>query len=136
MKKCILLCMLMVSTSILAQETKNPVHQLRIYELTAKNKKVFHERFKTEAARIMKKYDFHIVSIWESSSEGKVEFVYLLEWKDEESLKQGWEKFMSDQEWKDIKKATSAKYGSFVENISDRTLILQDYSPQKHLLVQ
>ncbi|UOB19444.1 NIPSNAP family protein [Abyssalbus ytuae] len=111
-----------------------PIHQLRIYEIPKENVKVFHERFRDHAHRIMKKYGFKIVSTWESSYESKVEFIYLLEWKDEKAMKKSWANFMEDQEWKDIKKQTGALYGAFVENIEDRTLILTDYSPQKHLL--
>ena len=120
-----------MSLTIQLAAQNQPVHQLRIYELTKKNKEVFHERFKTEAIRIMNKYDFNIISIWETEFEDKVEFVYLLQWETEAALKKGWEGFMADQEWKDIKKVTSAKYGSFVEKIEDRTLWVQDYSPQR-----
>lgn len=120
-----------VLLSIQVSAQNQPVHQLRIYELTKENKEVFHERFKTEAMRIMKKYEFNIIAIWETEFENKIEFAYLLQWETEAALKKGWEGFMADQEWKDIKKITSAKYGSFVEKIEDRTLWVQDYSPQK-----
>ncbi|MCB0489427.1 MAG: NIPSNAP family protein [Cyclobacteriaceae bacterium] len=131
--KCIfsLIVALGMSLTIQLAAQNQPVHQLRIYELTKKNKEVFHERFKTEAIRIMNKYDFNIISVWETEFEDKVEFVYLLQWETEAALKKGWEGFMADQEWKDIKKVTSAKYGSFVEKIEDRTLWVQDYSPKK-----
>ena len=131
--KCIfsLIVALGMSLTIQLAAQNQPVHQLRIYELTKKNKEVFHERFKTEAIRIMNKYDFNIISVWETEFEDKVEFVYLLQWETEAALKKGWEGFMADQEWKEIKKVTSAKYGSFVEKIEDRTLWVQDYSPKK-----
>ena len=58
-----------------------PVHQLRIYEIPKENRQVFPDRFRDHALRIMKKYGFTIVSIWESEFRGKIEFVYLLEWK-------------------------------------------------------
>jgi hypothetical protein len=82
----------------------------------------------------MKKYNFNIVSIWESVTEEKVEFVYLLEWKDKATMEQNWKNFMADQEWKDIKKRTSELHGTYVENIEDRTLIVTEYSPQMQLL--
>lgn len=109
------------------------VHQLRIYELYKDNTGAFHDRFHKHAMRIMERYDFNIVSTWESEQEDKVEFVYLLKWPDEETMKAQWEKFMADQEWKDIKKVTGKKHGRFVNGIEDRKLILTDYSPRDSL---
>ena len=135
MKKLILLTVLLLIavTSNAQQNIESPIHQLRIYEINPENREVFHVRFRDEAHRIMKKYDFKIVSIWETTFEDKLEYVYLLEWPDEESMKKAWEGFMADQEWKDIKKKTSAKYGSFVYNIEDRPLKIMNYSPNKAL---
>jgi len=114
--------------------TAVPVHQLRIYTVPRENREVFNTRFKDHAMRIMKKYDFNIVAIWESETDSKLEFVYLLEWKDKETMQDAWKKFMADQEWKDIKKETSARHGTYVENIEDRTIILTNFSPQKSFL--
>ena len=36
--------------------------------------------------RIMAKYDFKIVGIWESKNDSRTEFVYLLEWPDKETM--------------------------------------------------
>jgi hypothetical protein len=107
-----------------------PVHQLRIYEIFDHNKEAFHDRFRDHAVRIMKKYDFHIVAMWEAKNGARTEFVYLLEWPDEATMKDRWAKFMADQEWKDIKKETAAKYGAMVGEIQDRTLRLTAYSPR------
>lgn len=111
-----------------------PVHQLRIYEVPKENRQVFLDRFRDHALRIMKKYGFTIVSIWESEFRDKVEFVYLLEWKDEAAMKTAWEGFMADKEWKEIKARTAKQYGNFVNEIEDRTLKLTDFSPEKKLL--
>lgn len=111
-----------------------PVHQLRIYEIPKENKQVFLDRFRDHALRIMKKYGFNIVSIWESEFEGKTEFVYLLQWKDENTMTLAWQSFMADKEWKEIKLQTSKLHGDFVNNIEDRTLKLTDFSPKKELL--
>lgn len=109
------------------------VHQLRIYELYKDNAGIFHDRFNKHAMRIMERYDFNIVSIWKSEYEDKVEFVYLLQWPDEETMKGQWKKFMADQDWKDIKKVTGKKHGRFVNGIEDRKLVLTDYSPRGSL---
>ena len=114
-------------------KSATPIHQLRIYETFDSNKQAFHDRFRDHAARIMAKYDFKIVAIWESKKEDRSEFVYLLEWPDETTMKNQWAKFMADKEWADIKKATG-KNGPLVGEIQDRTLILTDYSPRHSFL--
>ncbi|KAA2222792.1 NIPSNAP family protein [Chryseobacterium sediminis] len=111
-----------------------PLHQLRIYEVPKENKQVFLDRFRDHALRIMKKYGFTIVAIWESEFREKTEFVYLLEWKNEDAMKTAWEGFMADKEWKEIKARTAKQYGNFVNDIEDRTLKLTDFSPEKKLL--
>ncbi|WPR77390.1 NIPSNAP family protein [Algoriphagus sp. NG3] len=109
---------------------KKPIHQLRIYEVPSENMQAFHDRFRDHAHRIMKKYDFPIVAMWESKFNDKTEFIYLLEWEDESTMEGAWDNFMADQEWKDIKALTSKEHGTFVNNIEDRTLELAEYSPQ------
>ena len=105
------------------------VQQLRIYEIFDANKQAFHDRFRDHAMRIMKKYDFEIVAMWEAKNGERTEFVYLLEWPDEATMKDRWAKFMADQEWAAIKKETAAKHGKLVGEIQDRTLNLTAYSP-------
>ena len=83
--------------------------------------------------RIMAKYDFKIVATWESKKDNRTEFVYLLEWPDEETMTDRWEKFLRDQEWIKIKKETGEINGPLVGEIQARTLYLTDYSPQKAL---
>jgi hypothetical protein len=107
-----------------------PIHQLRIYEIFETNKQAFHDRFRDHAMRIMKKYDFDIVAMYETKSGGRTEFVYLLEWPDEATMKDRWAKFMADTEWAAIKKETAAKHGKLVGEIEDRTLRLTSYSPR------
>jgi hypothetical protein len=111
----------------------DPIHQLRIYEIFDTNKQAFHDRFRDHAMRIMKNYDFNIVAQWEAKNGARTEFVYLLEWPDEATMKDRWAKFMADKEWADIKKETAAKHGKLVGEIQDRTLNLTTYSPQKKL---
>jgi hypothetical protein len=100
------------------------VHQLRIYEIPRNKRQVFNERFKDHAMRIMKMYDFHIVATWETEFEDKLEFVYLLEWRNHEIMEKAWENFRNDQEWKDIKVASSKVNGTFVDRIEDRVLTI------------
>lgn len=142
MKQLFITLLIVMGSSVLGQATNKkdasssdfPIHQLRIYEIPKENKQVFLDRFRDHALRIMNKYGFHIVSIWESESNAKTEFIYLLEWKDEDTMKKAWQGFMDDQEWKDIKAKTAKLHGNFVNDIQDRTLKLTDFSPEKRLL--
>ena len=118
----------------LASYAAEPVHQLRIYEIFDHNKQAFHDRFRDHAMRIMKKYDFNIVAMWEAKNGERTEFVYLLEWPDEQTMQDRWAKFMADKEWANIKKETAARHGKLVGEIQDRTLTLTRYSPRKVLL--
>jgi len=136
MPRLLLLAALLVAAAApgtLAAPDPAPVHQLRIYEIFDGNKRAFHDRFRDHALRIMARYDFKVVATWESRSGARTEFVYLLEWPDEATMKDRWAKFMADQEWKDIKKATGT-LGPLVGEIQDRTLALTDYSPRRSLL--
>jgi hypothetical protein len=114
-------------------EQQKPIHQLRIYEIFDGNKKAFHERFRDHAMRIMARYDFKIVAMWETKKGDRTEFVYLIEWPDKEIMRDRWAKFLADQEWSNIKKETSGIHGQLVGEIEDRVLELTDFSPRKTL---
>ena len=105
------------------------IHQLRIYEIFEHNKAAFHDRFRDHAMRIMKTYGFNILAMWETKLDQRFEFVYLLAWPDEPTMRQAWTRFMTDEEWKEIKRLTSAKYGDLVGAIEERVLVLTNYSP-------
>ena len=112
-----------------AANVVQPVHQLRIYEVHGGNEQPFHHRFRDHALRIMARHDFNVLATWEARSGERTEFVYLLEWPDEATMKARWASFMADQEWAEIKKQTGQAHGRFVDGIQDRTLRLTDYSP-------
>jgi hypothetical protein len=54
-----------------AGERQSVIHQLRIYETFDSNKKAFHDRFRDHAMRIMARYDFKIVAMWESKKDNR-----------------------------------------------------------------
>ena len=105
------------------------IHQLRIYEVFEHNKAAFHDRFRNNASRIMKSYGFEIVSTWESRTKDRTEFVYLLAWPDEKTMRDAWDRFRADDEWKEIKRVTNAKHGDLVGLIQEKVLLPTDYSP-------
>ena len=120
-----------VSSPASAAGQPEVIHQLRVYEIFENNKQAFHDRFRDHAMRIMAKYDFKIIAMWETQLNGRTEFVYLLQWPDEATLKDRWAKFMADKEWADIKKRTGAQHGQLVGEIEDRIITVTDYSPTK-----
>lgn len=105
------------------------IHQLRIYEIFERNKAAFHLRFRDHAARIMGTYGFEIVAMWEARTPRRTEFIYLLAWPDEATKTAAWDKFMADEEWKEIKRVTGAAHGDLVGEIEDRMLTPVAYSP-------
>jgi hypothetical protein len=122
---------LLLATLLAAAEpAKCPagVQQLRIYEIFEGNKAAFHDRFRDHAQRIMKRYGFNIITMWESRHGDRTEFVYLLDWPDEATMKQRWALFMADEEWSLIKKEWAAVHGRAVGEIEDRTLKPTPYS--------
>ena len=108
------------------------IHQLRIYEIFDHNKSAFHDRIRHHAARIMKSYGFDIVAMWEAKTGDRTEFVYLLQWPDEQTMRRAWGQFRADEDWRKIKKLTNAQHGDLVGSIEERTLILTSYSPSIH----
>ncbi len=111
------------------------IYQLRIYEIFDNNKAAFHDRFRDHASRIMKSYGFNIIGTWETKTEKRTEFVYLLEWPDEKTMKHAWDQFRSNEEWKEIKRVTNSKHGELVGEIHDRTLTPTKYGPSIHSIV-
>jgi len=93
------------------------IHQLRIYEIFDQNKQAFHKRFRDHARRIMRSYGFKILNMWETRLGARTEFVYLLAWPDEKTMRHAWEQFKANEEWKEIKKLTNARHGDLVGEI-------------------
>ena len=107
------------------------IHQLRIYEIFEASKAAFHDRFRDHAARLMRGHGFDIRAMWEAQTETRTEFVYLLQWPDEATMKARWADFMADAEWSRIKRETAAATGGpLVGAIEDRVLRAADYSPE------
>ena len=111
------------------------IQQLRIYEIFEHNKAAFHARFRDHAMRIMRKYGFEFLSLWETKIDGRTEFVYLLRWPDEATRETAWRRFMADAEWKEIKRVTKAEHGDLVGGIQDRLLTPTAYSAQASVAV-
>lgn len=105
------------------------IEQLRIYEIFDGNKAAFHTRFRDHAARIMKRYGFDIAAMWEAGGKDRTEFVYVLRWPDERTMRESWARFMQDAEWAQIKQRTAAEHGKLVGAIDERVMRRTSYSP-------
>lgn len=105
------------------------IYQLRTYEVSSNKKDAFHNRYKNHALRIMKKYDFNTVAIWESSSIANFEFIYILKWPNIETMEKQWKLFLADKEWINIKKNMDNEIGEPVLRVTNRVLDSNDYSP-------
>jgi hypothetical protein len=103
------------------------VYQLRIYEVSHDKKEVFHHRFRNHALRIMKRYGFEVVALWESSSVMNFEFIYLLKWPDAATMDRQWKIFYADDEWLEIKKRTVSETGEPVLRVTGRLLSEVEY---------
>jgi hypothetical protein len=79
----------------------------------------------------MHTYGFDILAMWETKTDQRTEFVYLLAWSDEVTMRNAWARFMADEEWKEIKRVTSAQHGDLVGEIEDRVLMQTKYSPSR-----
>jgi hypothetical protein len=108
------------------------IQQLRIYEVFEHNKAAFHARFHNHAMPIMARHGFRILRTWETSHDGRTEFAYILEWPDVVTKERAWRAFAADEQWKEVKRATSAVHGDLVGAIEDRVLTETDYSPAFH----
>jgi heme-degrading monooxygenase HmoA len=139
MMSCLCLLALMIGTPLRASAAEptaasGPIHQLRIYEVVDNNRDKFHQRFREHALRIMRRHGFNVVAAWETRTDTRTEFVYLLEWPDRTTMQARWATFMADQEWADIKKRSREQHGPVMGGIQDRVLEATDYSPRRSLL--
>jgi NIPSNAP len=116
-------------TTYLCEGDGSRIHQLRIYELNPANRDNFHRRFQDHAIRIMKRHDFEIVDMWESQTDSKLQFVYVLSWPDEATMKSRWEEFLADPEWVEIKRRSAAEHGELVREANGQPLARVSYSP-------
>jgi heme-degrading monooxygenase HmoA len=112
-----------------ATERATMIEQLRIYEIFESNKDAFHARFRDHAARIMKTYGFDIATMWEAKTKDRTEFVYVLRWPSEATMRESWARFMQDAEWSKIKDSSAAEHGRMVGAIEERVMRRTSYSP-------
>ena len=70
--------------------------------------------------------------MWEAASDDRLEFVYVLEWPDRDTLEPWWEAFMADAEWVQVKTDVRVAVGGEpVLGLTDRILDVVDYPPYR-----
>ena len=74
-------------------------------------------------------HGFAVESMWETRTGQGPEFVYLLSWPDEASMRSAWRAFLADEEWIRIKQESAREHGAMVGDIEDRVLRRTGYSP-------
>jgi hypothetical protein len=116
-------------STYLCPDNGTSIQQLRVYELNRGNRDPFHARFRDHALRLMKKYQFNVVDMWESDSGEKLQLIYLLSWPDRATMDKSWQAFLADREWIDIKKRTGAEHGELVKSAVGQPLVRLSYSP-------
>ncbi len=102
---------------------------MRIYEIFERNRAAFYARFEQHAMRIMGRYGFDIVAMWESTLLSGPRFVYILDWPDIQAKETAWRRFLADDEWVEIKRTTRAEHGDLVGEVEDHVLRPTQYSP-------
>ena len=111
------------------QKNSGGIYQLRIYEVSPDKREIFHARFKDHALRIMARYGFEVIALWESTSVVNFEFVYLLRWTDAATMDRQWKAFLADEEWIEIKRQIVQRTGEPVVRVTSRVLDDVGYSP-------
>ena len=117
--------MLLAIQAAVSKTNRRRTHSLdrpvRIYQIFEHNKSAFHARFRDHAWRIMRGYGFDVVAFWESPGTERTEFVDLLQWPNEETMRSSREAFLTDEEWREIKRVTGAQHGDLVGEVSEKT---------------
>lgn len=109
------------------------INQLRLYDVDPALEGPFLDRSRDHAQRIMtERYGFRILAKWMSREAGRLRFVYLLAWNDEEEMRRQWAAFLADAEWDRIK--VGSRIGSrepvqAVEDIPLRRLLGPAWQP-------
>lgn len=107
------------------------LQQLRIYEIDPTKREAFLRRFEQHATRLLReRYGFTFLAMWECETDERLEFVYLLQWPDRETMDRQWAAFMADPEWERIKQDVRAQAGGEpVQRITSRVLDEVPFSP-------
>jgi hypothetical protein len=77
----------------------------------------------------MRRHGFEFVGLWETRTDRRTEFAFMLAWPDEATMHGAWAGLLADEEWKEIKRVTGARHGDLVGAIESRVLVPTDHSP-------
>jgi hypothetical protein len=105
------------------------IYEMRTYHVTPGKMSALHNRFSQWALPLFKKHGFSPIGFWTTHIgwDNNLLF-YVLEWPDLQTREQGWQRFSSDPEWIEAKKASEVD-GPLVERIENCIMAATQYSP-------
>ncbi len=106
------------------------IYELRTYWAAPGKHEALHQRFRTLTLRIFARHDMRVIGFWTPSAETEASgsLIYMLAFSSEDAMKQGWDAFRADPEWREGK-TVSEKDGALVSRLESRVLLPTDYSP-------
>lgn len=96
------------------------VYELRRYVAVAGKEQALRRRFEEGTLALFDALGIRVVDFWQTVS-SPVELWYLLEWPDEEAMREGWSAFRENPEWRALK-AESEANGPLVASITSTVL--------------
>jgi hypothetical protein len=78
----------------------------------------------------MRTYAFDFVGVWESVTDKRTEFIFMLNWPDVAAKDAAWRNFRADEEWRETTRVAEAEHGRLVGEIEDRLLVPTPYAPK------
>ena len=100
------------------------IYELRTYWAAPGKHEALHQRF------VLARHDMCVIGFWTPNAETKESgsLIYMLAFSSEDAMKQGWDAFRADPEWREGK-TVSERDGALVSRLESRVLLPTDYSP-------
>ena len=109
-----------------------PLHQLRIYEIDPASESHSTTGSATTPRGSWTRTGSTSWPCGRRRRDERLEFVYLLEWSDRDTLEHSWAAFMADESWAEVKATVRAAVGGEpVVGVSDRILETVAYPPYR-----
>jgi hypothetical protein len=125
---------LLASTMSIADESAEPVYELRIYTCLPGKLDALHARFRDHTTRLFEKHGMKNIGYWTpmDGDTTATTLIYVLEHKTRDAAVASWQAFRSDPDWIKVKEA-SEKDGEILAKPPESTFMTKtDYSPEVH----
>ena len=104
------------------------LYELREYTATPDGEPRLQRMVTEHMLGLFERHGLTLVGFWRHADEPR-RFVYLLAWPDDDAMRSSWEAFLADEEWRQIKRDTTAAHGDLVGEIDEMILVPTDFSP-------